>query len=180
MSHIEPVIRPARETDADSIAKLHAASWRSSARGIMSDEYLDDKVFEERRLLWRARLAREDSPYLTLVAVQRDGLHGFICFKLDADREGNTLLDNLHVDPELCGRGLGEALMRLGVLQVEDLRPGRGLYLLVFEQNTRAQRFYDRLGGAREGRVDMPLPQGDGSAPAIRYRWPAPLTLRHA
>lgn len=179
MSHIEPVIRAARESDADAIARLHAESWRSSNRGIMSDAYLDDQVYDDRRQLWRGRLANEDSGYMTLVAVQRDGLHGFICFRLDADPRWGTLLDNLHVDPELCGRGLGEALMRVGVLQVEELRPGQPMHLLVFEGNAGARRFYERLGGHAESVIDMPLPEGDSTARALRYVWPAPVSLRH-
>lgn len=178
MSHIEPVIRTARETDADTIARLHAESWRTSARGIMSDAFLDDTVYEDRRTLWRARLAEQNSSYLTLVAVQRDGLHGFICFRLDADARWGTLLDNLHVDPALCGRGMGEALMRVGVSQVEQLRPGAAMHLLVFEANARAQRFYERLGGRRDGSLEMPLPEGGGTAPAVRIVWDAPVMLR--
>jgi len=178
MSHIEPVIRAARESDADPIAKLHAESWRTSARGIMSDRYLNDDVYDDRRQVWRNRLSDPDSGYLTLVAVQRDGLHGFICFRLDGDDSWGTLLDNLHVDPELCGRGMGESLMRVGVSQVEQLRPGRPLHLLVFEANPRAQRFYERLGGRRVETVTMHLPEGNRSAPAFRYVWDAPVTLQ--
>ncbi len=177
MSHIEPVIRAARENDADPIAKLHAESWRNSARGVMSDAYLNDQVYEDRRQVWRSRLSAAGSDYLTLVAVQRDGLHGFICFRLGADPTWGTLVDNLHVDPELCGRGMGESLMRVGVTQVEQHRPGEPLYLLVFEANQRAQRFYERLGGRRAGTVEMALPEGAGTAPAVRFVWDAPVTL---
>ncbi|MCB1906298.1 MAG: GNAT family N-acetyltransferase [Rhodocyclaceae bacterium] len=178
MSHIEPVIRSARVTDAEAIARLHAESWRSSNRGLMSDRYLEDEVYAERRSLWRGRLGADDSPYLTLVAVQRDGLHGFICLKLRADPKWGTLLDNLHVDPELCGRGLGEALMRVGVAQVEQITPGLPMYLLVFTANHGARRFYRRLGGIESGEVDMPLPEGDRSAHAVRIAWPAPVLLQ--
>ncbi len=178
MSHIEPVIRSARESDAEAIAKLHAESWRASARGIMSDSYLDDEVYADCRALWRGRLGNPDSPYLTLVAVQRDGLHGFICLKPNADGQWGTLLDNLHVDPDLCGRGLGEALMRVGVTQVEQLVPGRPMHLLVFEPNLRARRFYQRLGGREAGVVDAPLPEGGRTTRALRLAWDAPVTLQ--
>ncbi|MCB1895950.1 MAG: GNAT family N-acetyltransferase [Zoogloeaceae bacterium] len=180
MSHIEPVIRSARDTDADAIAKLHAESWRSTARGLMSDHYLDEEVHAERRSLWRARLGSGESQYLTLVAVQRDGLHGFICFKLRADSRWGTLLDNLHVDPELCGRGLGEALMKVGVAQVEQATPGQPMHLLVFAANLGARRFYRRLGGIESGEVELALPEGDRSAQAIRIAWPAPVLLQAA
>ena len=180
MSHIEPVIRPARATDADAIARLHAESWRSMGRGIMSEAYLEELVYAERREVWHARLEGGNPRFLTFVAVQREGLHGFICFKLKADRQYGTLLDNLHVDPRLCGRGLGEALMRVGVLQVEEVSPGEPMHLLVFEANLGARRFYERLGGQAEARVEHALPEGKGSAPAVRYVWTAPVRLRRA
>ena len=118
MSHLEPILRPARESDADAIAQLHARSWRASNRGIMPDAYLDGPVVEERLALWRLRLAEQNPRHLTFVAEARDGLHGFICFELDADPVWGTLLDSLHVDPRLCGRGLGAALMRVGLARV--------------------------------------------------------------
>ena len=177
MSHLEPILRPARESDADAIAQLHARSWRASNRAIMPDAYLDGPVVEERLALWRLRLAEQNPRHLTFVAEARDGLHGFICFELDADPVWGTLLDSLHVDPRLCGRGLGAALMRVGLARVLEVAPEQPLHLLVFEANAGARRFYERLGGHAESCVPEPLPDGSGTAPAIRYVWPAPVTL---
>lgn len=177
MSHLEPILRPARESDADAIAQLHARSWRASNRGIMSDTYLDGPVFEERHAVWRHRLADGDPRFLTFVAEARDGLHGFICFELDADPVWGTRLDNLHVDPRLCGRGLGDALMRVGIARVLEVAPDKALHLLVFEASAGARRFYERLGGHAESCVPESLPDGTGSVPAIRYVWPTPVTL---
>ena len=50
------VIRDVRsEGDANAIAAVHAESWRTAYRGILSDAYLDGPIDAERRRLWRAR-----------------------------------------------------------------------------------------------------------------------------
>lgn len=177
MSHLEPILRPARESDADAIAQLHARSWRASNRGIMSDAYLDGPVFEERHAFWQQRLSSADPRYLTFVAEARDGLHGFISFVLGADPQWGALLESMHVDPRLCGRGLGAALMRVGVARVVEAAPETALHLMVYEASAGARRFYERLGGHAESCVVEALPEGSGTAPAIRYVWPAPIQL---
>ena len=37
-------LREGTEHDAAAIAQLHADSWRSAYRGMLSDEYLDHRV----------------------------------------------------------------------------------------------------------------------------------------
>ena len=86
-----------------------------------------------------------------------------------------TLLDSLHVDPRLCGRGLGAALMRVGLARVLEVAPEQPLHLLVFEANAGARRFYERLGGHAELRPE-PLPDGSARHPQSAM-WPAPVTL---
>ena len=46
-------IRPAIVADADAIAALHAASWRSAYRGIFKDSTLGPSLDGERRTHWR-------------------------------------------------------------------------------------------------------------------------------
>ena len=50
------VLRHAGAEDADAIAHLHAESWRRTYRGMMSDDFLDHRALDNRRLTWRERL----------------------------------------------------------------------------------------------------------------------------
>src|SRR5918995_694882 len=50
-------IRPATLADADVIAALHAASWRSAYRGIFRDSTLGPALDGERRAHWSGKLA---------------------------------------------------------------------------------------------------------------------------
>src|ERR1700678_3784517 len=49
-------IRIAQQEDSVAIAAVHAASWRGSYRGILSDEYLNEKLESERLSIWKRRL----------------------------------------------------------------------------------------------------------------------------
>ena len=52
-----PPIRSAGAADADAIAALHAASWRSAYRGILKASTLGPALDGERRAHWRGKLA---------------------------------------------------------------------------------------------------------------------------
>lgn len=46
MANVDPLVfRPARATDSEAIAVLHADSWRRHYRGAYSDAFLDGDVY---------------------------------------------------------------------------------------------------------------------------------------
>ena len=141
-------LRSLRPTDADAIATLHATSWRSTYRGIFTDRYLDHEAETERRGAWRARLqAGAPSADWGLVAEDGQGrLVGFAYVQPGHDPVWGDYLDNLHVDPDLKGAGLGRRLMQAVAQQLQQDGSPRPLYLWVLEANTAARRFYERLG----------------------------------
>ncbi len=165
------MLRHARPADETAIARLHADSWRTAYRGILRDEFLDGPVVAERRELWRDRFADlERTDQLILVSGEGAEVHGFACAFLDADPEWGTLLDNLHVRPELKGRGLGRELMSAVAEQVERGARRTLLHLWVYEQNTGSRRFYERMGGAAGACVAERAP-GGVERNIMRYVW---------
>lgn len=73
-------------------------------------------------------------------------------------------IDQLYVDPDLTGRGIGKSLLDVA----KRCRPA-GLQLWTFQSNHRAHRFYERHGF-------QPVERTDGSgnqerAPDVRYVW---------
>lgn len=76
-------------------------------------------------------------------------------------------VDQLYVDPDFTGRGLGSHLIELA----KSRRPD-GLQLWTFVSNTGAQNFYLRHGFTEAERTD-----GSGNeekSPDIRFVWTAP------
>ncbi|HEX9522255.1 MAG TPA: GNAT family N-acetyltransferase [Reyranella sp.] len=135
-------IRAATIADADAIAALHAASWRSAYRGILKETTLGPGLDAERRAHWRTRFAAMDPQDTVLIA---DGL-GFIAAWAKGDPGFGAYIDNLHVHPDRRGAGLGRRLLGAAMRLVARRGEG-GVYLWVFDANTRTIDFYRRLGG---------------------------------
>ncbi len=170
------ILRPAGPQDADAIAALHAASWRSAYRGILPDAFLDGPVVAERAARWRAHFAAPQHGRAVLAAEGADGLHGFIALTLAP--QGGTIdgfdaeIVNLHVDPARKSRGLGRRLIAAGAEAL--IAAGKhNVFLWVYTANRPAVRFYEAIGGEVGGR-----PQDTGTeaiagieVPHRRYIW---------
>ncbi len=169
MSNIR--FRKGGQADAHAIAQLHIKSWQRSYRGILSDEFLDGAVVEDRLGMWTQRLSTEPdaSTFIQLAELGQD-LVGFVCAMRGADERWGTLIDNLHVLSEAQGQGLGRTLLMDVAHWVKKQDPAGGMYLWVYEENRQARGFYERVGGkAVEQRVEI---QPDGfDAAIVRYHW---------
>ena len=164
-------IRRATPDDVRAVARLHAESWRSAYRGLLSDEYLDGGVFADRFTLWSEKLSsRDDDRFLVLLASCDAQPVGFVCAILDEDETWGALLDNLHLLPAWKGKGLGKRLMVEAARWVAGRRPGSPLHLWVVEANEEARSFYGRLGGKPLDRKLWSAPDGKGVG-LIRYVW---------
>jgi ribosomal protein S18 acetylase RimI-like enzyme len=164
------VVADAVPADAEAIAALHAASWRATYRGIMPDAFLEREADDNRRRHWLTRMYTPAPGQLVLKATCEHVFAGFACAYLDADYQWGALLDNLHVAPELTGRGVGARLLNDMLDRVSRARPASRLHLWVFESNTRAQRFYERLGGILVEERSMEVLPGL-HVPELRYAW---------
>ncbi len=169
ISAVDVQIRLAGPADADGVAGVHAASWRSAYRGIFSDAYLDADILPERRAHWRECLDTKPSADCGVLVAIEDGVCvGFVCIRLDADPLWGPLVDNFHVRPERKGMGIGQALLAEGARWV----CARGTYdrwhLWVIEANTPAQQVYEHLGWSRRDRSMHLAPDGT-SYPVWRY-----------
>ncbi len=149
----------AKEEDADRIAHFHADSWQKYYRGICTDQYLDYEVHDDRLAIWRERLSKNDPKCHTLIAENDEGkMLGFVCTFLDYHDEWGAYLDNLHVDSEYQGLGIGRKLMAEAAKWVASKDPSSKLYLHVLDGNLSARAFYEKIGGRLLGfgTVDFP------------------------
>ncbi|MGW5437707.1 N-acetyltransferase family protein [Nocardia asteroides] len=167
-------IRPGVPDDADAIAALHTASWRTAYRGLLPADYLAGPVAEDHRARWAELLGQPTEGSVMFVADGADGPDGFVYLTPAAD--GRTLLDNLHVRPDGKRRGRGTALLGRALEWSRQQRPGRDLYLEVLAGNTAAIAFYERNGGLRTRAKTSVFPQGF-EVPEFEYVWPDSVTL---
>jgi ribosomal protein S18 acetylase RimI-like enzyme len=172
------IVRSARASDAEAIAELHAESWSRAYRGILRDEYLDGPVMADRRQVWADRLLSGPVPETMLVSLieEESAIIGFVSVFLDVDPDWGALIDNLHVSVAAQGRGLGRRLMGLAAEWMLRQRPRSRLHLWVYERNTAARGFYQRLGGVIVGRESYHAPDG-ASVEVLQYGWENPSDL---
>jgi len=164
---------PATARDVESIARLHAQSWRSAYRGMLSDDYLDQHVEADRLEFWTARFANVAPDRRLILQALSDGrLLGFVCVLLDTEPEWGARLDNLHVSPESKGTGVGYVLFNAAREWIASVSPGTAMHLWCVERNHVARRFYERQGGQIVETASRPVAQ-ELSVPELRYWWPA-------
>jgi ribosomal protein S18 acetylase RimI-like enzyme len=169
--------RDAGPGDAEAIAALHAESWRTHYRGILPDAYLDGEVFAERQAFWSDALRAPRSGRLVMVATRQAALAGFVAIVRDGEPDFDAEIENLHVLPGLCGRGLGRRLLgeAVGRLAADGVTSA---CLWVFDANAAAICFYRRLGGTadKQGFDDF----AGAHAPHTRIVWPDLAALQRA
>lgn len=164
------IFREAEKNDAAAIANLHAESWRNTYRGMLSDAYLDGNVFTERQTHWQKRFDAPTKNQYVLVAENEGELLGFVCVYGADDAKWGSLIDNLHVRPDLKGQGIGKQLIQKGMVWVKENYPNQGVYLWVFETNLPSRGFYEAIGGKNVERV-LHHNEDDTEGYALRYVW---------
>lgn len=163
-------ISTAVAADADAVAALHTASWRSAYATLFPAHYLNGPLLAERQQVWRARLA-DPVPGAALFLAGHPGVPLGFAY-LEPQPDGRILLDNLHARPGDTGRGVGSRLLGHALAWSARTHPGRDLYLEVLQGNTRAVAFYERHGGRRTASRVCRFDQGF-ELPEFEYTWPA-------
>ena len=167
------IYRPAQAADALTIAAIHIASWRDAYRSILDPAFLAGPIEEDRRSHWLGKLSTPSPDFLVDVASTGDGtLVGFAATQRNLDRRWGSLVDNLHVLPEMRGRKIGATLLRSAARKLASQQAAEGLHLWVFEANEPALTFYKRLGGQVVERTISQIPTENGRT-ILRVHWPA-------
>jgi GNAT superfamily N-acetyltransferase len=170
-------LRPMRADDADNVAALHATSWRSAYRGMLTDDFLDNQVVADRQAVWHERFQgpATDSAFGIVAEDATGQLIGFTYVLLHHDPVWGSLIDNLHVHPAHKGGGIGRRLLQAVATQLgpEHTHP---CFLWVLDANEPAKRFYARLG-AEFAEQAMAPPFGGVSLPEWRCVWRDPSRL---
>lgn len=165
----------ASKDDLLSISQLHSVSWKQYYRGILSDEYLDYQIEEERLGIWKSRFASPNPNQIIIKAELDKKMCGFACHFLHYDKTYGHYLDNLHVLSEHQGLGIGKELIRLSAkhcLQFDN----SPYYLWVFSANTKALDFYKRMRGQVIKEELFKAPDGN-QVNALLIQWPDPNRL---
>ncbi|MGE3802738.1 MAG: N-acetyltransferase family protein [Candidatus Kapaibacterium sp.] len=166
-------IREATVDDADEIARVHVDSWRTTYRGIVPDDFLDNMDYQERSERWRKWLSPDlsnRSERLILVATNlASEIVGF--GSGGKEREGNIPSEAeiyaLYLLNEYRGKGIGRILTRELASQLQQEQYS-SMLVWVLALNPSC-RFYQHLGGVESQRKLINI--GGKEFEEIAYRW---------
>jgi GNAT superfamily N-acetyltransferase len=146
-THAAPtVLRKGTRDDAALLGRLHACSWQATYRGIMSDDFLDKRVFAERDAHWQEKMREWDPAHGEIWIAERDGeAIAFASVLDDRDPQYGVYLDHLHVRPECKGSGAGSLLIAAAERWTRE-RGVRQMHLLAWEANLPARGYYEHRG----------------------------------
>jgi ribosomal protein S18 acetylase RimI-like enzyme len=172
------LIRPARISDAEGIARVHVESWRTAYPGILPEDYLAGLSYKQRSSVWESILSESDEIKPNYVAVDDNRVvvgfaGGGPKRSGDADLDGELYV--LHLLKDSQRHGVGRKLV---TSVASDLaRNGMvSMFVWVLEQNRPACLFYEALGGlpVREQKISI----GGVTLNETGYGWPdiGPLT----
>ncbi|MGW6394041.1 GNAT family N-acetyltransferase [Streptomyces sp. NPDC055103] len=149
-------IRRAVDSDAAAVADVWLRSYTAALPGVRR-AHTDDEV----RYWLREIVVPNQETWVATV----DG--SVVAMMVLDDEE----LDQLYVDPQWRGQGIGDRLVELA----KQNRP-TGLALWTFQVNAPAGRFYERHGFVEAERTDGG--RNEEREPDIRYVWQPDLTAR--
>ena len=152
-------IRPARETDARAIARLHYRIWRETYRGLAPEAAYDLLTEPVRLSRWTEMLALERSRQTTLVAEVNGQPAGFGAAGSPSHEifRERAEVRFLYVDGAFKRMGIGRKLL-IGLARDMMQLGYDGMALGVVVGNDPAIAFYEAQGGRRAGTYTDPGP----------------------
>lgn len=112
------IVREATLNDAAAIAQVHVDTWRTTYRGTVPDDYLDQLSYKQRQQIWAGILSAPSSDHFTYVAEDEIGqIVGFADGGLE--RTGNCTRSKI-CWPQGSAKAAGVKRTRSGIQSRED------------------------------------------------------------
>jgi ribosomal protein S18 acetylase RimI-like enzyme len=162
------MVRPALIDDAAAIARVHVASWRTTYRGLLADDFLASLGEEPYTDRWRRVIS--DGLSRVFVVDDHEEIVGFA--SCGRERAGETgfagELYAIYILDSARRQGHGRELVRAvaGALRVMKLTD---MIVWVLRDNTAARHFYERLGGVYVRA--QPITIGTTTLEEVSYGW---------
>jgi ribosomal protein S18 acetylase RimI-like enzyme len=161
-------VREAGVADADAIAAVHVAAWRTTYRGMLPDDFLDGLERAGYEARWRRAIAERSSR--VYVAADGRDVVGFASGGRERAGEDGFKgeLYAIYVLQEAQGRGHGRRLVEAVVGGLREMELA-DMIVWVLRDNAGARRFYERLGGAYVRA--QPITIGSTQLQEVSYGW---------
>lgn len=164
---IDVSFRPGVSKDAEAIARVHVATWKTAYRGLLPDELLDGMNHVDRIPRWQRTL---DDPQSKVFVAEKSGeIVGFLAVgpSHDDGQDGCGELDAIYILETVSGQGIGGKFMTMSDRWMCEQGFSRAV-LWVLPTNAGAIRFYEAHGW-RDDLAEKQLGVPGGYVPARRY-----------
>ena len=163
-------IHEASPADSPALGHVHVSSWRTSYRGIVPQETLDNLSVEERERRWQERLTNLSPAECVFVA--EDETRRIIGFASGGPtRDGPPLCDGelyaIYLLQEAQRQGIGRQLVEAVARRLRG-NGCKSMLVRVLAANP-ACRFYEALGGSRVAEKQITI--GGSPLDSVGYAW---------
>ena len=139
------LIREAKLSDAEGIAKVHVDCWRTTYKNIIPDSYLDSLTYDKRTPLWINNISRTDNN--VFVAESNEG--EIVGFADGGRRETNDVensgdLTSIYILEKYQAKGIGNKLVEKLFSTFNELGYNK-VFVEVLEDN-KSRFFYEKMG----------------------------------
>jgi len=162
------MVRPAVPDDAAAIARVHVASWRTTYRGLLPDDFLSSLSEESYTDRWRRVMG--DGLSRVFVVDQDQDVVGFA--SCGRERAGETGFSGelyaIYMLDRAQRQGHGRELVRAAAGALREMKLP-DMIVWVLRDNMAARRFYERLGGVYVRA--QPITIGTATLEEVSYGW---------
>ena len=136
--------RKAELQDAGSLAYVHVHSWRTTYRGIVSEDYLESLSIVEKEEKWIRILS--DSHHTYVCESEEGEILGFVSFGKERTGEYEGELYAIYLLKDHQGKGIGKALFEIARGELRNMG-FNSMWIWVLKENP-SKYFYHKYSPA--------------------------------
>ena len=146
------MIRTMALSDVPRVAEIHVFGWRDAYRGIISDDYLFNKMLVSKRIKYFEDAVNNhtEESYVFDEGILKAFMTIGAC--RDTDKPDSFELWGIYVDPFMQRHGIGSIMLDFCEREAEE-RGYKEIVLWVLEKNANAIEFYRKLGYMPDGSI---------------------------
>lgn len=152
------IIRPIQSTDLRPLADLAAKTFTDTFGHLYHTDDLKAHLEKAFSLPFFEDSLEKDH---ILIAEEQGQIAGYAKFgdvglPIDHDPQADQELHRLYIDKPYLGKGIAPLLMT-EMMKIPSMQQAKTIYLGVWENNSRAQKFYQKYGFEKIGEYDYPV-----------------------
>lgn len=149
---MEVFIRNASIDDAEILGLIYSQSYQAAFKGIIPDNILENVFSPERRTDGLMKELSKGTP-VNAILFYEDIPVGLLTYGKPKDEDlDDSLIEiwRIYLLPIYWGQNVGSDLLDWGIKEIQD-KGYKKIILWVLEENSRARKFYEKMGFIRDG-----------------------------